>query len=421
MCSAKKLFVVLFFLFFPSCVFADSWLYPWGFRVPVDVFSGSSFDLYGYPVRVVGNFSSEYSDGFIRSDCGDMRFSFFNSSSGEEFSVPFWVELCDLNFSGGVVVWVRVPVLVNGSRLFLYYGNSSAFSESDGVSVFDFFDDFEGGNLSNWVVGRNPVIVDDGSGNHVVYEDSDDSLSVSAFWENLSFDYDYRMRVVGGHGPRLWSSVRYDNVSGGSYVFLCTIGETNYLTARWRLSKYTPPSSGVIDLSLGSDFYVADVWYNVSQSVVSGGEYKVSYGNNILSSSDTTSLGAGGVSISTWDSNAMWLDDVTVAGSIETSTTTTTTSTLPLAVSISGDGNMSTGGNVSYSVSLTNPNRIPRPYNLSVLGLDSGWYSLSKSSGVLNAHEAYNLSLNVYVPLECNASGTYVSMFQHLKTLVRRF
>jgi hypothetical protein len=50
-------------------------------------------------------------------------------------------------------VWIKVPSLAAGGSetVYMYYGNPTASSASDGNAVFDFFDDFSG-DLSKWTV-----------------------------------------------------------------------------------------------------------------------------------------------------------------------------------------------------------------------------------------------------------------------------
>ncbi|MFZ2455235.1 MAG: hypothetical protein WAX07_01990 [Candidatus Altiarchaeia archaeon] len=56
---------------------------------------------------------------------------------------------------------------------------------------------------------------------------------------------------------------------------------------------------------------------------------------------------------------------------------------------------------------MNNPNGAARAYNLSVTGLAVGWYDIEKSAGILNPHESENIQLNVNVPQDCGAAGTY--------------
>ena len=78
----------------------------------------------------------------MKSDYSDLRFTYFDGSS--ETPVPFWVESYD---SSSANVWVRVPSLGPSTQLYVYYGNPSATSASDGDATFFFFDDFSGSIL----------------------------------------------------------------------------------------------------------------------------------------------------------------------------------------------------------------------------------------------------------------------------------
>ncbi len=80
-------------------------------------------------------------------------------SIGEEENIeklPYWIEDGTCN-SANTKIWVKVPYIpANGQTIiWLYYGNPSAESQSDGQAVFEFFDDFNDGvlNTTKW----NPV------------------------------------------------------------------------------------------------------------------------------------------------------------------------------------------------------------------------------------------------------------------------
>lgn len=82
-------------------------------------------------------------DGAMKSDFGDLRFV---SSDGVTL-LPYWVE--SYTASATAIIWVKVPNLpANGNAtIFMYYGNSAVSSASDGLGVFDFFDDFSDGSI----------------------------------------------------------------------------------------------------------------------------------------------------------------------------------------------------------------------------------------------------------------------------------
>jgi hypothetical protein len=80
-----------------------------------------------------------YLGGNVRDDFGDIRFT---KSDGVTL-LDYWIE----SYTSGVsaVVWVEVdsiPASPNTASIYLYYGNPSATSASNGAATFALFDDF---------------------------------------------------------------------------------------------------------------------------------------------------------------------------------------------------------------------------------------------------------------------------------------
>ncbi len=80
-------------------------------------------------------------------DGADIRFTYFNSTKGEEWLIPYWIE--SWNTSGDSRIWVKVPHIPGNGlmKVYMYSGNAGALSESDGDKTFELFDDFEGTSL----------------------------------------------------------------------------------------------------------------------------------------------------------------------------------------------------------------------------------------------------------------------------------
>ncbi|MEM5816039.1 MAG: DUF2341 domain-containing protein, partial [Candidatus Aenigmatarchaeota archaeon] len=90
------------------------------------------------------NTSGLISQGKMRSDCNDIRFT---DSDGITL-LNFWIESgCN---TANTTIWVKVPKIPANSlkRIYLYYGNASATNMSNGSLVFDFYDDFDGTSLN---------------------------------------------------------------------------------------------------------------------------------------------------------------------------------------------------------------------------------------------------------------------------------
>ena len=83
------------------------------------------------------------------SDGSDIRIA----DSDEVTPLSFWIEEWNTTQSRATI-WVKVPsVPVEGTSIYLYYGNNTAASESDGTNTFKFFDDFSTNDFSgeNWI------------------------------------------------------------------------------------------------------------------------------------------------------------------------------------------------------------------------------------------------------------------------------
>ena len=124
--------------------------FPWMYGVPITIGNASSA-LTDYQINLYLNLSSQVSAGKIRSDLGDLR---FNDSSGNALS--YWIE--DPTASAAKI-WVNVtsiPASPSTATIYMYYGNPSATSQSNGGNTFVFFDDFSGSSLDStkWTLNR---------------------------------------------------------------------------------------------------------------------------------------------------------------------------------------------------------------------------------------------------------------------------
>ena len=123
-----------------------AWYHPdWHYRRPVMV-TNSSTALTNYQVLV--KLDSAFDFNHAQTDGYDLRVT---ASDGTTL-LPFWVESWN-NTGTKAWVWVKVPTLpASGSTiLYLYYGNTSATSASDGMNTFEAYDGYE-----NYAAGQSP-------------------------------------------------------------------------------------------------------------------------------------------------------------------------------------------------------------------------------------------------------------------------
>ncbi|MEM5830955.1 MAG: DUF2341 domain-containing protein, partial [Candidatus Aenigmatarchaeota archaeon] len=150
------------FIFSFSLSFSQTWLSNWQYRIPITITERSGNTLTDYQVLVSINTQNLISQNKMRNDCGDIRFT---DSDGITL-LNYWIESgCN---SANTKIWVKVPNIPANSNktIYLYYGNPSATSMSNGDLVFEFFDDFDGPNTTKWVytTGYSYGFADDGSG-----------------------------------------------------------------------------------------------------------------------------------------------------------------------------------------------------------------------------------------------------------------
>jgi hypothetical protein len=137
---------ILIFLLFASAALAE-WSYPgWAYRREIILDNSQNANaLYGFQMTM----TIPYCRG-MQPDFDDLRFA-LSDGCGTPL-IPYWMEGFIEN--DHAVILARIPEIpANGmASLYVYYGNSSAQSESNGMAVFDFFDDFNDGDMSDWTV-----------------------------------------------------------------------------------------------------------------------------------------------------------------------------------------------------------------------------------------------------------------------------
>ena len=150
------LFIIspLSFLLFKNKVEAAWWNDSWAYRKKIEIANSSGSELTDFQVKVLINqdLSTDISDGKIQSDLDDLRFTDQNGKI-----IPYWIE--DATTSS-VDIWVKIPSIpTSGATIYIYYGNPTASSYSNGESTFLFFDDFSGSALdtNKWEVVGTPI------------------------------------------------------------------------------------------------------------------------------------------------------------------------------------------------------------------------------------------------------------------------
>jgi len=120
-------------------------------RQPITINSASA--LTDYQVKLTVAYDSD-----MQPDFDDLRFT----SSDQTTELNYWLE--SKTDSTTATIWVKIPSLASGDNtIYMYYGNASATTASNGDNTFEFFDDFLGTTLdtSKWYVVYGSVSLTD--------------------------------------------------------------------------------------------------------------------------------------------------------------------------------------------------------------------------------------------------------------------
>jgi hypothetical protein len=250
----------------------DSWRYRKGITINNSLNSNTLTD---YQVLIQMDTASLISQGKMRSDCGDIRFT---DEDGQTL-INYWIESgCNTT---STKIWVKVPSIPASSTktIYVYYGNPSATSASDGEATFDFFDDFEGASLDTrkWVAYANSYSVS----NSVLRVNIGGIERTSAFSFNIQDGYMVETKVIhyalaanyGGVLPEVASSPFTAGGNANADATILYMREVGIATVYYWIGNGASASYNVAYASTGwisSD----NTWYITGVSV-RGGEVKL--------------------------------------------------------------------------------------------------------------------------------------------------
>jgi len=118
---------------------------PWQFERLIKIVNNGG-SLVDYQI-LVSLSPSTFDYSKANPDGSDLRFTDVTKTVFYDYWIETW------NPSGESKIWVKIPSIPGGgpSRLmFMWYGNPGATSQSNGGATFDFFDDFDDGDISDW-------------------------------------------------------------------------------------------------------------------------------------------------------------------------------------------------------------------------------------------------------------------------------
>ncbi|MBD3366537.1 DUF2341 domain-containing protein, partial [candidate division WWE3 bacterium] len=135
----------------------------WRFRKKIEISYTGTATLTNHQIKLDEvDVDGLNSAGKLNSDCSDIRFTDANGAL-----LKYWIadesdtaDELDCTASD-YDIWVKVPSIgFGGTHIYMYYGNPTAASESDGREVFEFFEDFDGSAVDTalWDSNGSPAV-----------------------------------------------------------------------------------------------------------------------------------------------------------------------------------------------------------------------------------------------------------------------
>ena len=237
----------------PGAAWYDS---AWSYRRPVTLSPVTS--VANYPVLVTlttATMGNPYTG--VNADGSDIRFTGADKTTLQDH----WVESWDS--TGTSTIWVEVQAS-GTSTVYMYYGNAAASSASDGDSVFDFFDDFGDGDISDWSqYGSGTVQVANDGGNSVLLKtiSNDPNGGYSIFNNGALSDFEvvFRTKRINETGG---AQNRYGIEDGSYNGYGPRMADFNSLPAAFAIERRTSGVGSNI-VSTNTSAYECNTWMTV--------------------------------------------------------------------------------------------------------------------------------------------------------------
>jgi len=247
-----------------NVTYSDWFNSSWKYRKPISLNNTQNPNqLTEFQVPITFDSASLISEGKMRTDCGDLRFTDVNGSL-----LSYWIQ-SGIN-TENTKVWIKVPLISANSltTIYMYYGNPSATTESNGSATFEFFDDFE--NLDKWNK-RGPLSTTLTAENRTVVKITSNSYRPEGIYTKDFFNVTNKvieLEIKGFGGSDLdaavyidtsWSNNYYgssnlnhyigDNYAGNThrvYVGGSSTGGSQYTHSTWTIATFIIKNSEVI-------------------------------------------------------------------------------------------------------------------------------------------------------------------------------
>ena len=167
---------------------SEPWLTGFSYRMNITIDAGNTAGA-GYQVKIDVPYSS-----FMQSDYDDIRFT----DNDKTTELDYWRE--DYNATYGVF-WVKIADAIPSNIIvYMYYGNPTATTTSNGTATFPFYEDWTSETIgSDWTVENSDgsVSFDDTHANHgsVIKVEGNAGAYVYSFYSDADFNQSYALRL----------------------------------------------------------------------------------------------------------------------------------------------------------------------------------------------------------------------------------
>ena len=118
---------------------SEWWNASWSYKQSFNISNNYSEDLYEYQIELSVDVANLFNSGKLRNDCGDIRFTWYNSTLSSEEEINHYSDNCNVSLTN-TTFWVQVPYIsmIEDREIYMYYGNDNASSMSNIESTFSY-------------------------------------------------------------------------------------------------------------------------------------------------------------------------------------------------------------------------------------------------------------------------------------------
>lgn len=197
--------------------YGTSCLSGWKYRKEIQINNLGSV-LADYQVLFDFNSAGFVADGKMNISGSDIRFMDANNNL-----LSYWIVPGTFN-TNNTQVWIKVSEVSNGNTtIYMYYGNNSAYTKSNGNETFIFFDDFNEG-ASNWEICGGGYYVENGTLN-IYSTTANNNKTLLSTKQSFAAPYTSEMHLKSRNGDNA-TRLSIVQINSGSEGFGLTSFET---------------------------------------------------------------------------------------------------------------------------------------------------------------------------------------------------